>query len=274
MGIPYAEVIGDPIAHSKSPLIHKFWMQRLGLEGDYRRVCVPAGGLRAYLQSRRSDPDWRGCNITLPHKQKIAALLDETRLWATDAVNCVVPEDGRLVGFNTDAAGVGAAIGRRIDTSRPVCILGAGGAASATIAELDILAVYQFNIVARDRAKARALAEPYGEHGRVYGFDRAGEAIRGCVALINATPLGMTGFDPMPDTVLDALGGLRKEAFVLEMVYEPIRTELLGRAEGRGLRAIDGLTMLIGQARDAFPLFFGAEAPTRGDAELRELLLR
>ena len=97
MGIPYAEVIGDPVAHSRSPLIHKFWLERLGIEGDYRATRATAGELPAYLAARRSDPDWRGCNVTMPHKQAILPLLDDV---ADDlrAVNCVLPRSGRLVG--------------------------------------------------------------------------------------------------------------------------------------------------------------------------------
>jgi shikimate dehydrogenase len=272
MGLPYAEVIGDPIAHSKSPIIHKFWLEELGIEGDYRAVRVPADGLSAYFGSRRLDPDWRGCSVTLPHKRRVAALLDEADLYATDAVNCVVPRDGRLIGYNTDMAGIEAATREGIDTWAPVCIIGSGGAASAAIAALDILAVYQFNLIARSRAPAEALVEPYADHGKVYSFEEAAEAMGDCLALINATPLGMHGFDPMPKSVLDGLGGLRRsEAFVLDMVYSPLRTELLLAAERHGLPTVDGLTMLIGQAREAFRRFFGVEAPAV-QPELRELL--
>jgi shikimate dehydrogenase len=274
MGVPYAELIGDPVAHSKSPLIHRFWLEKLRMEGDYRLVRLPADGLATYFASRRTDPEWRGCNVTLPYKQKIMPLLDEERIYATDAVNCVVREEGRLIGFNTDAAGVGAALDDGIDTGAPVCIIGAGGAASAAVAQLDILAVFQVNVIVRSRARGSALVEPYGEYGKVYSFHSAREAIRGCVALINATPLGMRGFEPMPETVLASLGQLSAEAFVLDMVYSPVRTDLLCRAQKQGLRAVDGLTVLIGQARQAFRYFFGADAPREHDAELRRLLLK
>jgi shikimate dehydrogenase len=274
MGIPYAELIGDPVAHSKSPTIHRFWLEKLGMEGDYRLVRLPADGLGAYFESRRADPDWRGCNVTLPYKQRITPLLDEERIYATDAVNCVVPAEGRLIGFNTDAAGVGDALSQGIGAGDPVCIIGAGGAASAAVAQLDILAVYRFNIIVRDRAQGCLLVEPYGEYGKVFSFEEAKEAIRGCLALINATPLGMRGFDPMPESVLAGIGQLSREAFVLDMVYAPRRTELLSRAERHGFRTVDGLTVLIGQAREAFRHFFGTDAPLAHDAELRELLTR
>jgi shikimate dehydrogenase len=142
------------------------------------------------------------------------------------------------------------------------------------VASLDILAVYQFNIIARDRGKGGRLVEPYGEYGRVYGFDQAAEALRNGAALINASPLGMEGFDPMPESVLAGLGGLASDAFVMDMVYVPVRTDLLRQAAQHGLRTVDGLTMLIAQARESFRYFFGMPAPLGHDSELRELLTR
>src|SRR5215217_1650515 len=258
MGVRYAEVIGDPVSHSKSPAIHKFWLERMGLAGDYRATHVPRGGLGTYLDSRRGDPDWRGCNVTIPHKETIVPLLDECRTCGIEAVNCVVPEGSRLIGYNTDAAGVGAALPDNIDTHHPVCIVGAGGAARAAIDQLDIMAVYQFNFIVRDPANADALAAPHGQYGKVFTFDDAAEALRGSAGLINASPLGMDGFDPMPASVLDSLERLARGDFVFDMVYAPPETELLQRAATLRLRTADGLTMLIGQAEHAFSLFFGA----------------
>jgi shikimate dehydrogenase len=269
MTIPYAEVIGDPIAHSKSPLIHKFWIQKLEIEADYRAVRVVADELPAYLAARRQDPDWRGCNVTLPHKAAVVPLIDELRTWGLVPVNCILSEEGRLIGHNTDMTGVSMALAESAE--EPICLIGAGGAARAAIAALDILAGYRFNLIARNSAKAGPLAEPYGEYGRVFGFDAAAEAVRGCAGLINASPLGMDGFEPMPETVLESLHLLSRDAFVFDMVYAPIETELLRRAAALGLRTVDGLTMLIGQAEHAFELFFGRPPPAC-PAELRSLL--
>lgn len=273
MGIPYAEVIGDPIAHSKSPLIHKFWLEKLGLDGDYRATRVTEPRLAEYLARRRADPDWRGCNLTMPLKQAILPMLDECRVWGeVGSANCVVPESGRLIGHNTDATGVGKAIAEGVDTWAPVCVIGAGGAARAAVAELDLLAAYRFNLIVRDAEKARSLAALYGDYGRVFGFDAAPEAMRGCLGLINATPLGMSGFEAMPDLVLNSLDLLDRDAFVFDMVYSPVTTELLRRAAEMGLRTIDGLTMLVGQAEHAFSLFFGDQPPQGCEAELRAVL--
>lgn len=272
MGVPYAEVIGDPIAHSKSPVIHKFWLGKLGIEADYRAVRIVSHGLQAYFAARRKDPDWRGCNVTLPHKAAVVALVDELRTWGLVPVNCVVPEGARLIGHNTDMTGVGKILTE--GSEGPICLIGAGGAARAAIAALDILAVYQFNLIARDPVKARSVVAPYEEYGRVFGFDAAADAMRGCSGLINASPLGMDGFDPMPDSLLGSLRSLGTDAFVFDMVYAPIETELLRCAAALGLRTLDGLDMLIGQAERAFELFFGKPPPAEHEAELRELLVR
>ncbi|MDP8993718.1 MAG: shikimate dehydrogenase [Pseudomonadota bacterium] len=272
MGVSYAEVIGDPVAHSKSPLIHNFWLRRLGIEGEYRATRVTADQLPSYLVRRRGDPDWRGCNVTIPHKQAIMPLLDERKILREKAVNCVVREEGRLIGYNTDTTGIGRALPKSVDTRRPVCIIGAGGAAHAAVAELDIRGVYQFNVIARDPAKAASLVAPYVEYGRTFAFDAAGEAIADCAGLINASPLGMAGFDPMPYAVLESLAKLSRGAFVLDLVYSPVRTALLARAEALGLLVGDGLTILEGQADEAFSLLFGMAPPPSHPAELRELL--
>jgi shikimate dehydrogenase len=270
MGVPYAEVVGDPVEHSKSPAIHKFWLERLGLEGDYRATQVTADELPAYLAGRRSDPDWRGCNVTMPHKDRIGPLLDELEP-GVSAVNCVVPRKGRLVGMNTDTGGLDLAW-PDIVTDIPICIIGAGGAAKAAFDSLDVLCVYSFHLVARDPEQARLLLEPHGDYGRWFSFDRAEQALAGCVGVVNASPLGMAGFPEMPDTVLDGLSGIRQSGFVLDMVYDPLETALLRRAAQLGLATIDGLVMLVGQASYSFHHFFGHSAPRDRDAELRQRL--
>jgi shikimate dehydrogenase len=268
---PYAEVIGDPIAQSKSPVIHKFWLEKLGLDGDYRRAHVTASELETYLDGRRNDPEWRGCNVTIPHKRTIVALLDQAEDQGIGAVNCVVPRGANLVGLNTDAAGVMESLGR-IDPAAPVTLIGAGGAARAGIAALKSYDVPEIRIVARQSAAAAALLQEFDVAGAAFSFAQAGEALTGCDGVINASPLGMNGYPDMPQAVLAALPSLGAGAFALDMVYVPLRTTFLGHAEAAGLRAVDGLAMLIGQAAHAFRLFFGADAPREHDAELRAIL--
>jgi shikimate dehydrogenase len=272
MGVPHAEVIGDPIAHSKSPLIHKFWLEKLGIEADYHSTHVAAEGLSVYLESRRSDPDWRGCNVTIPHKESIIPRLDEVEDGGIGAVNCVLPRDGLLVGRNTDVQGIAAALASGQGIASRVCLIGAGGAARAALHFLRLSATAQVSLIARDSVKAKALQEAFIGSGSVYSFDESSRALEGAEWIINATPLGMVGQPPMPRQVIEALDQTGDHALVFDMVYAPLETPLLARARQLDRRTADGLTMLIGQAAAAFELFFGRPAPLEYDADVREYL--
>ncbi|TMJ15661.1 MAG: shikimate dehydrogenase [Alphaproteobacteria bacterium] len=277
MGVPYAEVIGDPIEHSKSPLIHKFWLETLGLKGEYRRTRVAPGELSAFLEARRRDPDWRGCSLTMPHKESVIPLLDGRKDYDLGAVNCIVPTSAGLIGHNTDLVGVDAAVGTQLRFDDPICIIGAGGAASAVPLAVDWSCVFTFHVIVRDQEKGRAFLKRMGMAGDVFGFDRAAEAMRGVQGVVNASPLGMAGFPDMPDTVLDALTELPRqrlrEGWVVDMVYSPLQTRLLQRAQALGLLTEDGLTVLIGQAAAAFKLFFGKAVPSEHLDAVRPLLV-
>jgi shikimate dehydrogenase len=267
----YAEVIGNPIAHSLSPAIHKFWLKSLGIDADYRATLV--SDLDAFFAARRGDLAWHGCNVTAPHKQAVIPFLEEAS--PIGAVNCVVRDGDRLVGLNTDVDGVREALG--IFSSSPakagaqipppswppacagervrldkVVLIGSGGAACA----------------------ARAALEGAGEVV-VLTRDNIGdtEIIAGATLIINATPLGMAHAGPMPEKLLAALPSAAPSATAFDMVYQPLDTPFLQAARAAGLRDVDGLTMLIGQARQAFRLFFGAEPPSEHDTELRHLLI-
>ncbi|HYG47137.1 MAG TPA: shikimate dehydrogenase [Allosphingosinicella sp.] len=274
MGTPYAEVIGDPVAHSKSPLIHNFWLERLGMEAEYRRTRVTRSELTAFLETRRADPDWRGCNVTMPHKEKIVPLLDEYRTWGLEAVNCVVRQDSELIGYNTDMEGFGRSLPGvgHVDVGAPVCVIGAGGAARAVIAELDVISICRFKIICRDPAKVRLPIGGDAARGGVFAFGEAPEAMRGCHGLVNASPLGMSGFEPVPEVVLDALPLLAPHAFVFDMAYGDAPTKLVRRAAALGFDTVDGLTMLVAQAASSFAHFFGSHPPAYDPAGLRRLL--
>jgi shikimate dehydrogenase len=271
MSLPYAEVIGDPIGHSKSPRIHGFWLEKLGIEGDYRATRVEAADLGDYLASRRQDPAWRGCNVTIPHKISVMEHLEEIESVEVGAVNCIVPDGNRLRGLNTDVRGLSAAL-EGCDADGPVVLIGAGGAARAALAWMKSAGVSEMRVLAREPSKGEALLQDFDCKGRVFGFDDAGRALAGAAGLLNGTPLGMNGFDPMPPVLLEALDTIQPGGFVLDMVYAPVETELLKRARSEGLEALDGLAMLIGQAKSAFHLFFGALPPADDDAELRAIL--
>lgn len=284
MTTPYAEVIGDPIAHSKSPLIHGFWLDQLGAEGRYERCHVRPHELHDYFEARRGDDSWRGCNVTIPHKQAVLPLLDRVDPLAAriGAVNTVRREaDGSLSGFNTDLGGF-------LEPLRPLLaerhlfrmgrIIGAGGAARAIAHALSSQS-FTLAFIARDLEKAGALlreVEPkapdtmlakLGDWSKRLDFawdDRSGVLD----LVVNATSLGMNGYPPLE---ID-FSHVPPNAVIYDIVYAPLETPLLAEARDRGLRTVDGLSMLIGQAAEAFELFFGMTPPRDRDQVLREIL--
>ncbi|MEA3013960.1 MAG: shikimate dehydrogenase [Sphingomonadales bacterium] len=275
MGIPYAEVIGDPVAHSKSPLIHKFWLEKLGLEGDYRAHRLRAGELKAHLARRRADPFWRGSNVTAPLKARAAALVsDPTGLSARiGAMNAIFRSPlGSSLGANTDMIGIAAALGDAAGPGHRACVIGAGGAARAALEYLRLRGTSDVHLIVRDVARGRIVHRAFASGGAVHALDDCAPAIAGAHWLINASPLGMAGRAPMPRAILEAVDGMDDHGIVFDMVYAPVETALLGRARALGRESVDGLDMLIGQAAPAFALFFGSPAPRECDAELRALL--
>ena len=266
----YAEVIGDPITHSKSPLIHRFWLERLGIEADYRATRVAPDALGDFIERRRDDPDWRGCNVTIPHK---VAVLDHVAdrgdvRGTIGAANTIARDDqGALFAANTDAGGFFAPIGALDLEGQPVVVVGAGGAARAVLFVLAHVGAGPVTVLARNPLKASALLAGFGLKGSALPL---AAKLPPAALLVNASPLGMTGQPPL---LLD-LSPLPEEALVYDLVYAPLVTPLLADAEARGLETVDGLEMLIGQAALAFELFFHAEPPRdeAADETLRALL--
>ncbi len=281
---PYAEVIGDPIAHSKSPALHNFWLEKLGAAPTYRAQHVLSDKLGDYIKSRRSDPEWRGCNITMPHKQAVIDLADRLDPVATQigAINTLVREGDQLIGYNTDAVGFLEPLRGELSQEhyfRMARVLGTGGAARAIVAGL---AGQGFTIIlaGRNPNKARSILEevaPKGEHHAVHldhfaeSTDFAFDDRDGCLDLVvNASPLGMRGQSELAFDWSHAPPG----AIAYDIVTDPLETEFLRNARAAGLHTLDGLNMLIGQAAAAFEKFFGQAAPREHDAQLRELLTR
>ncbi len=276
---PYAEVIGDPIAHSKSPLIHGYWLESLGLDGRYDRCHVTPEGLGDYIATRRSDRDWRGCNVTIPHKQAVMPLLDRIDPAAAriGAVNTVVrAPDGALEGYNTDFGGF-------LEPLRPILgqphlfrmarIIGAGGAARA-IAHALAGEGFTLAFIARDPVKARPLLHEVDPQAGDEMLARLGDWAHptdfawgdrsGVLDLVvNATSLGMHGQPPLDIDFSHVPPG----ALVYDIVYAPLETPLLATARSRGHETVDGLSMLIGQASEAFGRFFDAPAPRDPDSD-------
>lgn len=263
----YAEVIGDPIAQSKSPIIHKYWLEQLGLCGDYRRTLVPEGRLADALESRRADPDWLGCNVTIPHKRHAAALVDQLDdlAEAIGAINCIVPMEGGLFGTNSDVDGIAAVLADVPLEGRKTAIIGAGGSARAAVAYLAARQAGEIQLLVRDPKKAGPLLDLAPERIRIANLDSASAALDGAAAIINATQLGMTGCPAMPLDLLQAVARHSGDATLFDMVYDPLETAFLRTGRDGGARVIGGLTMLVGQAARAFELFFGAKAPPVDD---------
>ncbi|RPF71399.1 shikimate dehydrogenase family protein [Aurantiacibacter spongiae] len=281
-----AEVIGDPIAQSKSPLIHNFWIERLGLDARYERALVTKAELPDYLARRRVDPDWRGCNVTMPLKQAILPLLERLEIGAEmiGAVNTVTRRhNGALIGSNTDVAGFLEPLRQELAKThyfRMARVIGTGGAARAVVAGL-AEAGFTVVLAGRDTGKARAILDeidPEGEHhvAPLAHFAQATDfpfdSREGCCDLfVNASPLGMAGYPPLRFHLSHAPPG----SIFYDIVTAPVETPFLARARAGGAQTVDGLAMLIGQAAAAFERFFGVAPPREdGDAELRALLTR
>lgn len=277
MSKPYAEVIGDPIAHSKSPLIHSFWLEKLGIDAEYRACHVRSDDLPAYFADRRTDRDWRGCNVTIPHKEAIAPLVDQLdpRVRGIGAVNTVVRQaDGTLLGTNTDVDGVGEAVTGPTLAGRRAVVIGAGGAARAAFAFLAGASCSSVFVLARTPEKAVRAVEDCGLDARIVPFAPGSGALDNASLAINATQLGMEGQSPMPEFVFRELAGMDRNGLVFDMVYAPLETDFLKVAAQYGLRTSDGLVMLVGQAATAFERFFGVAPPRNYDEELRRMLVQ
>ena len=284
---PYAQVIGDPIAQSKSPVIHGFWLEKLGIEADYTVERVSAGELNAYIDRVSRDPNWCGTNVTMPLKHEALERADVAHSIARriGASNTLVP--GKAAGspqigaFNTDAAGFLEPLREKVAEKhyfRMARILGTGGAARAIVTALYDEG-FTLVLAGRNPGKARAMLDelaPKGDHHAIaldhfaaptgFEFDDR----EGCLDLIvNASPLGMTGNAPLPFDWSHAPPG----SIIYDIVTSPLDTDFLKSARNAGFETLDGLHMLIGQAAVAFEKFFGAKAPREHDAELRERLL-
>ncbi|WP_309602238.1 shikimate dehydrogenase [Sphingomonas sp.] len=262
--VPYAEVIGDPIVQSKSPAIHRFWLDVLEIKADYRATRVTRADFKAYLANRRADPAWRGCNVTMPLKLDALFAADDPtdRATATGAANLLTLRDGKLVAANTDVGAVRNLLAPLALDS--VIVLGNGGAARAILLALKLLGSVGVRLQARDMAEATSLCVEFGLGEGPRPFNSPIDS-RG---LINATPLGMAGIAPIH---ID-LSTMPADGWVLDLVSAPLPTPLLSAAAARGLTTIDGLCVLVEQAAGSFELLFGQKPPRDRDALLFAML--
>lgn len=254
-----AGVMGFPIAHSRSPLIHNHWMEEYGLKGAYVPVAVPPENLERALRALHP-LGFAGVNLTVPLKtaaMRIVDRLDPAALGIGAANTIVVDQDGTLEGRNTDAFGFVASLREaqpELDLSRgPAVVLGAGGAARAVIYGLKEAGVPEIRVTNRTVPRAQELASEFGPGVVAHSWEEREESLRGAALLVQTTSLGMQGHAPL-DLRLDALPA---DAIVCDIVYAPRRTPLLHAAAARGNRVVEGLGMLLHQARPAFAAWFG-----------------
>jgi shikimate dehydrogenase len=265
-----AAVVGHPIAHSLSPLIHGAWIEAAGLAADFIQIDPGADGFATFVDDQRGGP-LRGVNVTLPFKAAALAAADEAseRARLAGAANLLLfRPDGTVFADNTDGLGLLGALAVQMPgfdpAAGPAVILGAGGAARGAAATLFLAGAPQIRIVNRGVDRALALARDIGP-GVVVAEPPT--ALADANVIINATSLGLGGG---PGPRID-LAAAPVSAVVLDMVYRPLRTEFLDRAAARGLRTVDGLEMLIQQAIPSFEAFFG-QAPPAG-VDVRALAL-
>ena len=263
--MPHAEkyllagVMGFPIMHSRSPAIHNYWLAEYGMLGHYAPLAVKPDGLEKALRALHP-LGFAGVNLTIPLKELALPMLDEVDpvAQAIGAVNCVVVgDDGRLRGFNYDAFGYVESLREAAPDWRanqgPAVVLGAGGAARAILAGLLAEGAPEIRLANRTPERAQQLATEFGARVRAIAWDEREEALAGAALLVNTTSMGMTGQPPLEI----ALDDLPAAALVSDIVYAPLETDLLARAKRRGGRAVDGLGMLLHQARPAFRDWFG-----------------
>ena len=257
--VPLAGVIGNPIGHSRSPLMHRHWLRRYGIRGDYVPLQVAESDLPDVIRALPR-MGFVGANVTLPHKAAVMQLVDHLsdRAILVGAVNTLIfREDGTIFGDNTDGYGfmanVRASAPHWDPKIGPALVLGAGGAARAIIVALADAGVPQILLTNRTRAKADALKAEFGQRIKVVDWVQAGNAVEDAAIVVNTTSLGMTG---QPDLRVP-LDGLQPDTIVTDIVYAPLRTTLLQTAEAMGCTTVDGLGMLLHQGVPGFERWFG-----------------
>lgn len=265
-------VIGHPIAHSKSPLIHNEWLREHGLKGSYEAIDIAADALAEGVRVL-VERGYTGFNVTLPHKIAIIALCDEVdeHARAIGAVNTVTIRDGKLYGTNTDAFGfaqniLSAGLNDWLFKDGTAVVLGAGGAARAVIYALLEEGVPSIILLNRTREKAEELAV-MSDKIRVEDWDTRNNVLKDANLIVNTTSLGMGGKPPLE---ID-LSLAPSHALVTDVVYAPLMTALLEQAKARGLRYVTGIGMLLHQARPGFELWNGVSPEVTPELEEKVL---
>jgi len=265
MDVKAACVIGWPVEHSRSPLIHDYWIRQLGLQAAYRREAVPPARFADFV-AHLADHGYVGANVTVPHKEAALELSEPDALAAAGgAANTLWLDDGVLRATNTDVEGFVASLDAGVPDwashMERAVVLGAGGGARAIVFGLIERGVRHIHVVNRSLDRATAMQRRFGDRVLPCGWDQRHDVLAGAGLLVNTTTLGMAGQPPLGIE----LAPLPAAAVVADIVYAPLVTPLLEAAGARGLRTVDGLGMLLHQAVGAFARFFGARPQvTRG----------
>lgn len=258
--VPIAAVLGAPVAHSRSPKLFRHWLNQYGIEGHYVPLHAEQADLPQVLQALPA-MGFVGCNVTIPHKEKVLELADviTDRAALIGAANTVTFRDGKVFADNTDGRGFVANLRQGAPGWEPksgaAAVLGAGGAARAVIHSLLELGVLNIRLANRSRPRAEALRNEFGPKITVYDWVKASDMFEGAATVVNTTSLGMEGkaaFKVPLDT-------LEPTAVVGDLVYTPLKTDFLQVAEGLGCQVVDGLGMLLHQAVPGFERWFGVE---------------
>lgn len=263
-------VIGHPVKHSKSPIIHNYWIEKYGLSGKYESIDIPPENLKEGIK-KLIDQGYQGFNFTLPHKELIIDMCDEIDATADKigAVNTVVIKDGKLKGFNTDAFGFIENIRHEApdyNFGSSAYIIGAGGAAKAVLYGLEQEGAETIYLTNRTRGKAEELAKHY-KNVTIIDWQNREQALAEADLVVNTTSLGMTGQEKLePD-----LSALKPDAIVCDIVYTPLYTDLLRQAQQKGNKVVTGIGMLLHQARPAFEKWYGV-MPKIDEALLKKVL--
>lgn len=272
--IPLAAVIGHPIAHSKSPDVHGYWLRKYGIAGHYIPLDIAPDKLTELLP-RLPDLGFVGANVTIPHKETVMNIADKITDRATliGAANTLIfGRNGRIVADNTDGYGFIENIRQTVPNwnpkSGPAVVFGAGGAARAVLASLLDVGVPRIILTNRTRERAENLRADFGNRIEVVDWVHAGNILDDAKLVVNTTSLGMTGHREMRIP----LDGLKPGTIVNDLVYSPLRTGLLATAEEKGCRVVDGLGMLLHQAVPGFERWFGKRPEV--DENVRNAVLR
>jgi shikimate dehydrogenase len=266
-----AFVTGHPVKHSRSPKIHGHWLARHGIDGSYQAIDVAPQDFADFVKTLQAN-NYRGGNVTIPHKEAAFALAERRDQAAQEigAINTLWFEDGILWGGNTDAHGFAANLDDHAPgwaSAGPAVVLGAGGASRAVIHALKERGVADIRIVNRTLARAIELRDRFGAGISAHGMAASGELLADAGLLINTTALGMHGNEGLSADP----GQLPDHAIVTDLVYVPLETPLLAAARARNLKTVDGLGMLLNQAVPGFERWFGVRP--RVTAELRALIV-